>query len=96
MNYTYLLIIFLGLCQKANCQFRTDTTYYTSGGIQFISNYKNGVINGSFKSYNENGILESISNYVNGKLNGAQKKFYENGALESIYNCVNEKPGKKM
>ncbi|WP_462354933.1 toxin-antitoxin system YwqK family antitoxin [Fusobacterium ulcerans] len=56
----------------------TERFHNDSGKIMESANYKNGVIEGEFKTYYPNGKLEGEVNYKNGNPNGECKGYYEN------------------
>ncbi|MEQ8415838.1 MAG: DUF4375 domain-containing protein [Imperialibacter sp.] len=61
----------------------TVKSLYKNGNVKDIFNLTNGVINGTFTSYNENGKERSLNNYENGEQVGEQKLWYEDGTLKS-------------
>jgi hypothetical protein len=53
--------------------YKRDSTWYfywPNGSLREIKNYRNGVLEGSFKNYNLKGELLYYGNYKNGKLDG--------------------------
>lgn len=66
--------------------------YYPDGKTLMIEeNYKNGVLEGEFKSYYKTGKVTEILNYASGKLNGNAKRYADNGILLDDINYVNDK-----
>lgn len=57
--------------------------YYKNGQLKEDTYYKNGKIDGKFKSFYEDGILEFKSDYTLGKLN-EEKHYYTNGKLNYV------------
>ena len=55
---------------------------YENGSLKLECKYKNGMKNGSFRTWYQNGNKELESNYLNDVPNGVSKKWYENGNLE--------------
>ena len=55
--------------------------YYKNGQLKDQSTYKNGELDGLYKSYYENGQLKDESTYKNGELIW-YKSYYENGQLK--------------
>lgn len=51
------------------------TTYFEGGGINYIYNYKNDLLNGVKTEYNEKGLIESKITFLDGKRNG-ECKYY--------------------
>ena len=49
--------------------------------LMIEENYKNGILEGTFKSYYKTGRVTEILNYKGGKLHGNTKRFADNGAL---------------
>ena len=66
--------------------------YHNNGNVEIIGNYKNGELEGEWKSYHENGELKAIVNIKNGKAEGEWKSYRKNGKLEGIGNYKNGKP----
>jgi len=62
-----------------------------NGQLIFESNYENGKIDGSYKSWYKNGQLSYKSNYKNGKEVGLSSLWYENGQMRSEENFINGK-----
>ena len=50
--------------------------------LKHISNYKDGVEEGTHFSYWSNGNIRSVENYKNGKFKGKQYEYNEDGVLE--------------
>lgn len=65
---------------------------YPDGKLKSACMYKNGIREGSCKSYYENGSLYIESEYTNGEKNGLFKWFYKNG---QVYQETTYKMGKK-
>lgn len=56
--------------------------YYPDGKTLLIEEqYKNGMLEGTFKSYFKNGKPSELLLYKNGKLNGVIKRYADNGVL---------------
>ena len=55
----------------------------TTGNIQRIQKYTEGMPNGERLIFYSNGNLKSKTIFLNGKKNGVEYNFYENGLLES-------------
>lgn len=61
--------------------------HYTEDGIlSHIYSYKNGVLNGIYKSYYLNGMLEQFGNYVNGQKKGKWIRYSEKGLVVKVEN----------
>lgn len=56
-------------------------TFWENGKKSEISNYKNGILDGSFKMFHPNGKLQLDTSYQNGLLEGQYKSYYSNGRL---------------
>ncbi len=68
--------------------------YHTSGEIQAIEPYVNGVFTGVFQAFYENKQLELTGKYVNGMMSGEWKRYYDSGELMEIVTFVeNEENG---
>ena len=67
--------------------------YYHPDGktLMIEENYKNGILEGTFKSYYKTGRVTEILNYKGGKLHGNTKRFADNGALLDDLNYCNGK-----
>lgn len=66
------------------------TDYYYDGySIQAEYTLKNGLLNGTLKSYYQNGNLKKTGNYINGKENGLFKEYNEDGSISIEYNMKN-------
>ena len=66
--------------------------YYPDGKTLMIEeNYKNGVLDGIYKSYYKTGKITEILNYKAGKLDGSAKRFADNGILLDDLNYNNGK-----
>ena len=62
------------------------TDYYYDGySIQAEYTLKNGLLNGTLKSYYQNGNLKKTGNYINGKENGLFKEYNEDGSINIEY-----------
>lgn len=57
--------------------------YNNSNQIHFIFNYKDGVLNGPFRSFYKNGKIRDDGNYVDGELEGKFIRHEEGGATNS-------------
>lgn len=62
----------------------------TSGSIEEIAMYVNGVLEGPYTKYERTSVKE-VTNYLNGKLNGSRKTFYQDGTVQLETNYVNGK-----
>ena len=60
---------------------------YENGNLGKERRYKNGVLNGEVRTYDENGQLLLLNTYKNGQKNGPHRGYYDNGNLqtEAIY-----------
>ncbi len=58
-------------------------SYFKSGQLEFIHNYKNGQRNGPWKRYYENGQIFEKGNFKNGRIDGYYESYYESGQLSS-------------
>jgi antitoxin component YwqK of YwqJK toxin-antitoxin module len=76
-----LLAIFLTTCKKSNGE---KVSYFKSGEISSILEYKSGILNGIQKYFYGNGVLKETIKYKDGIRTGNSYKFYENGALMEI------------
>ena len=56
--------------------------YYSSGVINFTTEYSNGVKNGSWLSYHNNGKLKSLGTYKNDKKNGYWETYNKYGKID--------------
>ncbi len=54
---------------------------FSNGKVEFEYNYKNGILNGSYKAFYENGQLRAEGQYLNGSLNGRFKTYTKEGKL---------------
>ena len=54
----------------------------TENQVLFEINYKDGLPDGSFKSYYEDGQLKIMGNYNQGKEDGPFEKYHDNGKLK--------------
>ena len=59
--------------------------------LMIEENYKNGVLDGEYKSYYKTGKITEILNYKAGKLHGIAKRFADNGVLLDDLNYYNGK-----
>ncbi len=61
--------------------------YYDNGNIKAERNYKDGKLEGIYRSYYENGVLKESGTYQNDKMHGVFKRFHPDGRLkaEEIY-----------
>jgi MORN repeat variant len=59
----------------------TSKTYYLTGKITEISQFKNDKLHGNLKRYADNGVLLDDLNYENGKLHGSAKYYNIEGKL---------------
>jgi uncharacterized protein (TIGR02145 family) len=64
-------------------------TFYESGKLESVGNYKDGEQNGKWEWYYESGKLKSVGNYKDGKAHGESRGFYEDGKLQSVGNYKN-------
>lgn len=60
--------------------------YSNSNKVHYTFTYKNGILNGPFKSYFENGKVEYEGIYFEGELSGVFKKYDEEGTEK--LNCI--------
>lgn len=66
--------------------------YYPDGKTLMIEeNYKNGVLDGTYKSFYKTGKVTEILDYTSGKLNGNAKRYADNGVLLDDLNYKNGK-----
>ena len=77
-------------------EFRANYTglvksFYKNGNIKDSFSLANGVIDGTFTSYNENRKERSRNNYKSGEQIGEQKIWYEDGTLKSKIFIDNER-----
>jgi antitoxin component YwqK of YwqJK toxin-antitoxin module len=60
--------------------------FYSNGNLEFVINYKNGIMHGFVKGYYENGKLRTEANYINGEEERDSVKMYdENGRRIDAY-----------
>ncbi|WP_298370843.1 toxin-antitoxin system YwqK family antitoxin [uncultured Lutibacter sp.] len=60
--------------------------YYPDKTLMIEENYKNGLLDGTYKSFYKTGKPNEIFNYTAGKLNGNAKRYADNGSiLEDLY-----------
>ncbi len=64
---------------------------YNTEQLRFEGNYKDGKLDGLWKSWHQNGQLSSVSNYKDGKREGISKHWHNNGQLKCEYNYKNGK-----
>ena len=64
---------------------------HDNGKLRLELNYKDGKVDGSYKSYYENGELKIESFLMDGKKDGIHKTYYENGQLEQESPYKNDK-----
>ena len=58
--------------------------YYDDGSIEGERTFKDGLLDGPFKHYNENGIVDMKGTYNNyGKMEGCFKSYEQNGEIKS-------------
>jgi len=70
-------------------------SYFFSGKIKSIENYKNGNDHGEWKFFHKNSNLKVLGNFNLGKRIGKWQFFYENGLLwkENFYDSLGNKTG---
>ena len=68
----------------------TRITYYTSGTVESIGNYKNGKADGNWTYFHDNGKKASEGRMVDGKKEGAWRYFNIAGRLEQIIQYKND------
>lgn len=56
---------------------------------KYISNFKNGQLNGRFLAFHENNKIKAEINFINGKKNGECSVYYPNGTLKYKINYIN-------
>lgn len=56
-------------------------SYYPSGQISLIDNFKNGKQHGDFISFHENGNVSMSGNFKNGKQHGWWSEYHPNGSI---------------
>ena len=61
-------------------------TYHPNGKLAVEAPYKNGKLNGVFRSYDENGNLRETIGYKDGEEEGFSILYYENGKKKSSEN----------
>jgi antitoxin component YwqK of YwqJK toxin-antitoxin module len=71
------------------------TTYFKTGKIKLIAEYKNGVPTGKFFKFYENGKLREKGNFKDNHFSDTLFRFYQNGNIESmvVYNEKGEENG---
>jgi antitoxin component YwqK of YwqJK toxin-antitoxin module len=71
------------------------TTYFKTGKIKLIAEYKNGVPRGKFLKFYENGKLREKGVFLDNHFSDTLFRYYQNGNLESIvvYNEKGEENG---
>lgn len=71
------------------------TTYYKTGKIRMIAEYKNGKPNGKFLKFYENGKPREKGIFVDNHYHDTLFRYYQNGNLESmvVYNEKGEENG---
>ncbi|WP_299683181.1 hypothetical protein [uncultured Dokdonia sp.] len=62
--------------------------YYDSGDIRSKSSYANGVLHGTYTSYDFYGNLQAEATYVNNELDGVLKVYYPDGTIKSERNYI--------
>ena len=59
-------------------------SYFRSGKQESVHNYKNGVLNGKFSTFQENGLVKSTGLFLDGKMTGLFTEFLEDGSFIQI------------
>ena len=59
-------------------------SYFRSGKKEAVRNYKNGLLNGKFCTYQENGLVKSTGLFLDGKMTGLFTEFLEDGTFVQI------------
>jgi antitoxin component YwqK of YwqJK toxin-antitoxin module len=90
ISLNFLLIIHFGCSAFISEQNINDTalktSYYPNGSIEYESEYKNGILHGVSKYWDNSGNLISEAKYSNGKLHGLWISYFSNGRIHSKVN----------
>lgn len=70
-----------GYYNKEGYKDGTYTSYYSTGKVNEVSNWKNGIQDGPLQSFYTSGKPREISNYSNDEEDGYSKSFYANGKV---------------
>ena len=64
-------------------------SFYLDGKLHEERNFKNDILDGESKIYNENGKVDYIEHHKNGQFEGTYQKYYESGQLSNEGEYVN-------
>ncbi|AJY47799.1 hypothetical protein TM49_22355 [Martelella endophytica] len=59
----------------------TEVWYWADGKTRREITWKDGVLNGPWRSYYQDGKLEAENDHVDGRIDGVERKYHENGKL---------------
>ena len=66
-------------------------TCYDNGNLKMVQTFKNGVLNGPYKTYNTNGARNEEGHFVDDMLEGKAQVYYKNNVLSFQGNFRNKK-----
>ncbi|MBT5078694.1 MAG: hypothetical protein HOM61_07285 [Candidatus Marinimicrobia bacterium] len=100
LTFSFLLLMHVGcslfIPQQAVDNTETKTSYYSDGGVEYESQYKNGILHGVTKYWDESGNLISEAIYLNGKLHGLWTSYFAGDWVKSKVNYYyGQKHGKE-
>ena len=85
--YICLLLLYVGcslfIPQQSFDNTKRNFSYYSDGSIEYESEYKNGILHGVTKYWDESGNLISESIYSNGKLHGLWLSYFSGNIVKS-------------
>lgn len=87
--YTYYGLLY-SVSNYANDTISGRTDRFDSRGLKSTYNYRNGELNGPYKTYYASGKRNKESFYTDGNLNGIRKTYSENGQLMFIDHFYND------
>jgi len=95
-----LFLMFVGcslfIPQQTVDNTETKTSYYSDGGMEYESEYKNGILHGVTNYWDESGNLISEAIYFNGKLHGLWTSYFAGNWVKSKVNYYyGQKHGKE-
>ncbi|MBC8311712.1 MAG: hypothetical protein H8E72_05360 [Candidatus Marinimicrobia bacterium] len=95
-----MLLMYVG-CSRFISHQTVDNTevkvsYYSHGGLEYESEYKNGNLHGVTKYWDESENLISEASYSNGKIHGLSTSYFSDGSMKSKVNYYyGQKHGKE-
>lgn len=67
-----------------------ETRSYSHAGLEYVTAYKNGDLDGLYKKYYSNGQLSDSGLYAKGKQEGEWRTWFANGRLKSISHFLHD------